>query len=168
MAGHFLSSFIPYFLIYEVLQSERLAQWKGNIGVEWQKDKRKRNAHPPLRIQAHRGKTPQSRDLQKDSLPSWQSALKWGSKRGATRLHPFCSHIWIAFTCAPRADPVLSPGDQSVGSSHDSIVPIQLVSLISLYHEFHPCVCLDLAMVAILLPRIDIKSSPINSSVGPW
>jgi len=25
-------------------------------------------------------------------LPQWQSALKWGSKRGAGRLHPFRSH----------------------------------------------------------------------------
>jgi len=37
-----------------------------------------------------------------------------GSKRGADRLHPFQSHIWIAFTCAPTADQVFSPGTQSV------------------------------------------------------
>ena len=35
-------------------------------------------------------------------------------ERGAARLHSFWSHIWIAFTCAPRADPVLCPGAQSV------------------------------------------------------
>ena len=34
----------------------------------------------------------------------WGSSFKWGSKRGAARLHPFWSHSWIAFTCAPRAD----------------------------------------------------------------
>ena len=27
--------------------------------------------------------------------------------------HPFWSHRWIAFTCAPMADPVLASGDQS-------------------------------------------------------
>ena len=30
------------------------------------------------------------------------------SKRDADRLHPFWSYRWIAFTCAPRADEVLS------------------------------------------------------------
>ena len=37
-----------------------------------------------------------------------------GSRRGAARLHPFRSHSWIAFTCAPMADSVLASGDQSV------------------------------------------------------
>jgi len=36
------------------------------------------------------------------------------SKGGAARLHPLQSHSSIAFTCAPRADRVLSPGAQSV------------------------------------------------------
>jgi len=36
------------------------------------------------------------------------------SKRGAARLHPFLSHSCIAFTCAPRADRVLSPGAPSL------------------------------------------------------
>ena len=36
------------------------------------------------------------------------------SKRGAAGLQPFCSHSWIAFTCAPRAERVLSPGAPSV------------------------------------------------------
>ena len=37
-----------------------------------------------------------------------------GSKSGAAGLHPFQSHGWIAFTCAPSADRVLSPGAPSV------------------------------------------------------
>ena len=36
-----------------------------------------------------------------------------GSRRGGARLHPFQSHRWIAFTCAPTADSVLASGDQS-------------------------------------------------------
>jgi len=36
------------------------------------------------------------------------------SKRGAARLHPFLSHSSIAFTCAPRADRILSPGAPSL------------------------------------------------------
>ena len=36
------------------------------------------------------------------------------SNRGAARLHPFRSCSWSAFTCAPRADCVFSPGAQSV------------------------------------------------------
>ena len=36
-----------------------------------------------------------------------------GSRRGAARLHPFWSHSWIAFTCAPMADSVLASGGQS-------------------------------------------------------
>ena len=49
-----------------------------------------------------------------------------GSERGAARLHPFLSHSWIAFTCAPRAETVLSPGAQSllqavINSSHTQL-----------------------------------------------
>jgi len=36
-----------------------------------------------------------------------------GSRRGAARLHPFWSHRWIAFSCAPVADSVLTSGGQS-------------------------------------------------------
>lgn len=37
-----------------------------------------------------------------------------GSKGGGARLHLFVLHRWIASTCAPRDDSVLSPGGQSV------------------------------------------------------
>ena len=42
------------------------------------------------------------------------------AKRRAARLHPFWSHTWIAFTCAPRADWVFSPGAQSV-TQHSTV-----------------------------------------------
>ena len=51
-----------------------------------------------------RWKTPKRRDLQKE-------ILKWG----LGGVEPgFQSHRWIAFTCAPTADPVLASHDQSM------------------------------------------------------
>jgi len=67
-------------------------------------------AHPSPKISSHR-ETPQRRDLQKENLSQWQSALKWALREGQP--DPFWSHR-IAFTCAPRADRVPSPGAQSV------------------------------------------------------
>jgi len=52
-------------------------------------------------------------DLQGEIFPPWQSALKWRSRRGGDRLHPFWLHMWIAFTGAPTTDSVLASGDQS-------------------------------------------------------
>jgi len=49
-----------------------------------------------------------------------------GSKRGAARLPPFRSHSWIAFTCAPRTDRVLSPGAQSVAQAMTQQLPYNL------------------------------------------
>ena len=46
-----------------------------------------------------------------------------GTKRGAARLHPFLSRTWIAFTCAPRALLVLSPGAQSVAQAGTQQLP---------------------------------------------
>ena len=54
----------------------------------------------------------QKSDLQKEILPHWQSALKWGLREvesGSTH----SDKTWIAFTCAPTADSVLTSGDQS-------------------------------------------------------
>ena len=48
------------------------------------------------------GKASSKRDLQKETLPQWQSALKWGLRE--VQLAPPRSHSLIAFTCAPRAD----------------------------------------------------------------
>ena len=53
------------------------------------------------------------------------------SRRGAAWLHPFWSHSWIAFTCAPSADSVLTSGGQSRGSGHDSTVPIHCLRKIN-------------------------------------
>jgi len=72
---------------------------------------RKKIAYLYQMIPGLEGKASPRRDLQKEILPQRQSALKWGL-RGAARLHPFWSHNWMAFTCAPRADWVLSPHDQ--------------------------------------------------------
>lgn len=55
----------------------------------------------------------EERSPKKETLPLWQSALKWGSRRGGARLHPFLSHRSIAFTCAPVADSVFASGAQS-------------------------------------------------------
>ena len=56
--------------------------------------------------------------LQKEQSPERDSSSvavspQMGSRRGGARLHPFQSHRWIAFTCAPAADSVLASGDQS-------------------------------------------------------
>ena len=66
-------------------------------------------------IQGTQQKKTKKKHLQKKRThPHWQSALKWGGyRRGVARLHPFWSHSWIAFTCAPMADSVLASGDQS-------------------------------------------------------
>ena len=60
-----------------------------------------------------------------------------GSKRGAARLHSFRSHMWIAFTCAPRADLVLYPGDQSVVQGVTQQFPCTQTSyfLVNIYHK---------------------------------
>jgi len=63
------------------------------------------------------------------SYPKEESSKRGGAPvneglRGAARLHPFQSHYSIAFTCAPGADRVRSPGAQSAGSGRDSIVLI--------------------------------------------
>lgn len=47
-----------------------------------------------------------------------------GSRRGAARLHPSCSHHCITFTCAARADWSF-PRGSIAGSGRDSAVPIQ-------------------------------------------
>jgi len=49
-----------------LLQSERLAQWKGYTGVEWQKDKQERNAHPSPRSQACRDNSTREQSLTTD------------------------------------------------------------------------------------------------------
>ena len=49
--------------------------------------------------------------------------------RGAATLHPFRSHSRIAFTCAPRADSVLSPGAQSVAQAMTQQLPYTKVAL---------------------------------------
>jgi len=49
-----------------------------------------------------------------------------GSKRGAARLHPFWAQGGIAFTCAPRADWVLSPRAQSVVQAVTQQLPYTL------------------------------------------
>ena len=99
--------------------------------MEWQKDKRKRNAHPPLRIQAHRGKTPQGRNLQPKILPQWQSALKWDLREVQPGSTP--SGHRIAFTCAPRADQVLFPGDQSVDQAVTQQFPYTSINTIAVF-----------------------------------
>ena len=65
---------------------------------------RKKIAHPYQKIRGSQGKASPGRDLQKGLLPHWQSALKWGLRELQL---PFQSHLWTAFTYAPRADPVL-------------------------------------------------------------
>lgn len=54
------------------------------------------------------------RDLQVEILPLWQPALKWGLRNGGIKFHPFQSHRWITFTCAPKAGCVSSLGAQSL------------------------------------------------------
>ena len=75
--------------------------------------RRTKGAHPFLKILAHRKDSTQKGSPTNDPSPVAVSP-KMRSKRGAARLHPFWSHSWIASTCAPRADRVLSPGAQSV------------------------------------------------------
>ena len=81
--------------------------------VEWQKRWTGKQCSPISNDLGSQGKTPQRRDLQKQILPWWQSALKWG--------------LGVAFTCAPRADLVLSPGDQSVVQAFFFIISLALL-----------------------------------------
>ena len=68
--------------------------------VEWEKRQTEEEYSPISEDLGSQEKTPQMKDLQEEILPQWQSALKWG--------------LGVVFTCAPRADPVLSSADQSV------------------------------------------------------
>lgn len=85
-----------------VLQLERLAQV--------------RRYYERNHLQRYRlaGRTAQGRDVQPEIFPRWQSALKCGLGEVKPRFHPFQSHRWVAFTCAPMADLVLASGDQPV------------------------------------------------------
>lgn len=58
-------------------------------------------------------KNPQRKDLQKKILPRWQSALKWCLREVQPGSNLLVAQL-IAFTCAPRADWILSPGAQSL------------------------------------------------------
>ena len=75
--------------------------------------RKRKGTHLSLKIQAHRKDSTRKGSPTRDPSPVAISPLM-GSKRGAAGLHPFPSHSWIDFTCAPRADPVLPPGAQSV------------------------------------------------------
>ena len=51
---------------------------RGTNAIERCKKGRKKDCSPISEDLGSRGKTPQRRDLQKEILPQWQSALKWG------------------------------------------------------------------------------------------
>ena len=70
------------------------------------------------------GKIPQGRDIQPETLPQWQSALKWGLREVQPGSTP-SGHT------AELPSPVLPGLTRSFpqvlsGSGHDSTVPIQL------------------------------------------
>jgi len=71
-------------------------------------------------------------------LQTEKSALKWGL-RGAARLHPSWSHSWIAFTCAPRAERVLSPAAQSVVQAGTQQFPYIMLMHLLLFHALLLC-----------------------------
>jgi len=89
------------------MTTEGPAQQKGAV------KKGKKNAHRYQKIPGSPRKASPRRDLQKDTLPQGQSALKWGLREEQPGSTP-SDHSAIAFTCAPRAKLVLSPGAQSV------------------------------------------------------
>ena len=60
------------------------------------------------------------------SFPTGSQLLN-GSRRGGARLHPFLQHRWIAFTCAPMADSLLTSGDQSEVQAMTQQFPYNLV-----------------------------------------
>ena len=59
------------------MQSERLAWWKGDTRVKWQNGQTGKECSPISKDLGLWGKTPQGRDLPPETLPQWQSALKW-------------------------------------------------------------------------------------------
>jgi len=89
--------------------------------VMWQRDqcnrkvlqRKKESAHLSPKIQTHRENSRKEKSPPRNPSPVGDSP-QMRSKRGAARLNPFWSHGCTAFTCALRADLVLSPGAQSV------------------------------------------------------
>ena len=52
-------------------------------------------------------------NLQREILPQWKSALKWGLREVEPGSTPPDYTGGVAFTCAPMADSVLASGAQS-------------------------------------------------------
>ena len=88
--------------------------------------RKRKGTHLSLKIQAHRKDSTRKGSPTRDPSPVAVSPLM-GSKRGAAGLHPFPSHSWIDFTCAPRADPVLPPGAQSVVQAVTQQLPCNII-----------------------------------------
>jgi len=87
-------------------------------------------AHLHLKIPGSQSKTPPKRDLQKEILPQWQSALKWGLREVQPGSTPSGHTGESPSPLAPRADLVLSPAAQSV---------VQVVTQQLPYTEIHSC-----------------------------
>lgn len=54
---------------FSLLQLERLAKWKGDTGVEWQKGQTGKGCSPISEDLGLWGKTPQGMDIQPEILP---------------------------------------------------------------------------------------------------
>ena len=135
--------------------SNRTDQYNGKgvtTKVRWQKDQHNRKV---LQMKGKKDYSPISEDSTfagksfiKEESPEGNPSpaavsLQMKSKRGGARLHPFWSHRWIAFTCAPRADLVLSPGAQSVVQAVIQQFPYTALRKISLPEGTVGCVCID-------------------------
>ena len=93
-----------------------------------------------------------------------------GSRRGAARLHPFWSHSCIAFTCAPRADWVLSqvlnqwlrPGLSSSKWLADIINTAQFTGKIQIL----PIICNAFCSRGSARPNKDQKQHFVSTAIG--
>jgi len=116
------------------------------------------------------GKAPQRRDLQPQILPQRGVSPWMRSKRYAARLHPFLTHSWIAFTCAPRADQSF-PRCSISGWGRDSAVPKQVVKM-ELRHQWHQCLShtpyQSWAKPAACLLSSFLKHPCVHCKGAPW
>ena len=97
------------------LTHHMLYAWQTGIQVLDQRDyhvtKEKQNKDLTCVLGSQKGS--RRKALQTESLPSWESALKWGLGEVDSGSTPSGHSGEIAFTCAPAADSALASGGQS-------------------------------------------------------
>ena len=122
---------------------------KGPVWMQWRyKGKGKRSSiseHWGSQERLHKGGNSNQR-----SFPSGTQPLN------EDRLHPFQSHHWIAFTCAPRADGGSFPRCSISGWGRDSAVPGCSLSLLG------KCACSINPKSLKIFLQITLKSKAKN------